>query len=132
MTTSSTSAFVLVSTVDSPTVSCVVNTPVLTSVSTNTYVVPLVSALPPSVTPKTPLSPKPSWSSSAMMLVVAPVVLAVVDVVNVHFSAVVGSMFNPLSVIVTATFSPCVTKFGVEIDVPASSGPYVSTTVSST
>jgi hypothetical protein len=37
------------------------------------------------------------------MSVVAPVVLAVVEVVNVHVSAVVGSMFNPLSSIVSSS-----------------------------
>ena len=108
MITSSTDAAVETSTVDSPIASCVVNTPVLEPVSTNTYVDPLVSALPLSVSPRTPFSPKPSWSSSAMILVVAPVVLAVVLVPlgapNVHVSAVVGSMFNPLSLIVTGTF----------------------------
>ena len=60
-----------------------------------------------SVTPQIPLVPNPVIPKVATISVVAPVVLATavvaVTVVNVHFSAVVGSMFNPLSTIVAET-----------------------------
>jgi len=93
------------STVDSPTALCTVNTPVLRSVSTNTYVDAPGQPFDAeeqmiddaSVTPRIPFSPNPYPASKVSISVTAPVVLAVVLVVNVHVSAVVGSIFSPLS-----------------------------------
>ena len=131
VTESSTSAFVLVSTVEAPRTSCVVKIPVLLPVSMNTYVVPDVNAEPPSVTLMLMFSPNPISGIVPSISVVAPVVLAVVEVVIVQVSAVVGSMFKPLSSMVTGTFAPCVTKVGAEMLEPAFCGPQVITTVSS-
>ena len=98
---------------DAPKESCVVNTPVLTPVSVKIKESSVVASsdkllediVVSSVIVSVPLSPKPIVAQLALMFCELIDDLAVVSLAevarNVHASTVVGSMFNPLSSIVS-------------------------------